>query len=150
MGEKLSTVLQIDDSRPIGDAVEKSLSSRRVSLVRCFSLCESLDYLRSVDRLPDAILMDLSLPDSRGMATLVAIVHEASGTPIVVFTDGVDEDTDTIRRGTTGYFVKGEVDLDDLSELMVNVADGRAQPVEEKTVSQVVEMVERVRNVMEG
>ena len=149
-----STVLHVEDDCSLGDAVEIALRERRVFSERRNTLCGALEYLRSAERIPDVILLDLCLPDSRGMATLVAVVHEASGTPIVVFTgtDADEGDLDTIRRGATEYLVKGTVNLGDLSQLLVHVADGRAapQPVVERTNSQVIEMVERVRDVMEG
>lgn len=150
----LMTVLHVEVDQSVCRSVELALKEKHALSIRKETLREALEYLRGTDRIPDVILLDLCLSDSSGLATLVAVVHEASGIPIVVFTgkDADEGDIDTIRRGATEYLVKGTINLRDLAQLLVHVADGRAVPevFMEKTDSQVVQMVERVRDVMEG
>jgi PAS domain S-box-containing protein len=76
-----------------------------------------------VDRLDDAIaklndrpfdvgLLDLTLPDSMGAATIDRVHKAAPGLPIVVLT-GLDDEAagvDAIRKGVQDYLVKGMVD----------------------------------------
>lgn len=147
-------ILHIEGDPATAGAVALAFGDKNVRTIQCGALHEALRYLRETERFPDVILLDLCLPDSSGLATLVAVVHEAVGTPIVVFTeqDADEGDLDTIRRGATEYLVKGTINLRDLAQLMVNIADSRAVPefVSERTNSQVIQMVERVRDVMEG
>ena len=78
---------------------------------------ESASALKSgLDRLGkdpyDAVLLDLSLPDSQGLNTFSAVHAKAPFTPIVILT-GQDDQTlalDALRNGAQDYLVKGKVD----------------------------------------
>lgn len=59
----------------------------------------------------DIILLDLGLPDSAGMDTLISIVEETAFTPVIVLT-GLDDrelGIQAIQRGAEDYLVKDEV-----------------------------------------
>lgn len=60
----------------------------------------------------DAILLDLSLPDSHGQETLAKAYAQAHDTPIVVLTGHADENLaiKTVHQGAQDYLVKGLVD----------------------------------------
>lgn len=59
----------------------------------------------------DAVLLDLSLPDSHGLGTLVRMRAAAKGIPIVVLTSIEDEalGMQLIQAGAQDYLVKGQV-----------------------------------------
>jgi len=60
----------------------------------------------------DVVLLDLGLPDSQELSTLVKVQAEASTVPVVVLT-GLDDEELTIRAvqlGAQDYLVKGQVD----------------------------------------
>jgi len=60
----------------------------------------------------DVILLDLSLPDSRGISTLITALRQAPKVAIVVLT-GLDDEAmghEAVGRGAEDYLVKGEVD----------------------------------------
>lgn len=60
----------------------------------------------------DVVLLDLSLPDSHGMATFTTVNMHAPNVPIVVLT-GFDDETlalEAVRLGAQDYLVKGQVD----------------------------------------
>ena len=58
------------------------------------------------------MLLDLSLPDSHGPATLSSLRQEAPSIPIVVLTGLSDEVTaiEAVKQGAQDYLVKGETD----------------------------------------
>jgi signal transduction histidine kinase len=60
----------------------------------------------------DVVLLDLSLPDSRGLDTFVTLHEAAKGVPIVVLTGLNDETTavESVQAGAQDYLIKGEVD----------------------------------------
>jgi sigma-B regulation protein RsbU (phosphoserine phosphatase) len=59
----------------------------------------------------DVILLDLSLPDSRGLETFLLMQAHARGVPIVVLTGYNDEATavTAVKAGAEDYLVKGQV-----------------------------------------
>ena len=60
----------------------------------------------------DIVLLDLHLPDSQGLETLIKAHTQAPGVPIVVLS-GTDDDAmalEAVRRGAQDYLVKGQVD----------------------------------------
>jgi signal transduction histidine kinase/HPt (histidine-containing phosphotransfer) domain-containing protein len=67
--------------------------------------------------MPDVVLLDLSLPDSSGLATVRAACAAIIDAPIVVFT-GHDEKTlgvAALESGAQDYLVKGQFDQDALA-----------------------------------
>lgn len=81
-----------------------------------FELVEVARLAAAIQRLQDAnfdlVLLDLSLPDSQGIATVVRVKDARPDVPIVVLT-GYDDDntaTDALRRGAQDYLVKGQID----------------------------------------
>ncbi|MBI4549784.1 MAG: response regulator [Candidatus Omnitrophica bacterium] len=68
----------------------------------------------------DVILLDLNLPDSRGIDTFVSLHGECPQIPIVVLT-GVDDQNmalQAVRKGAQDYLVKGDVDGKLLASVM--------------------------------
>ena len=60
----------------------------------------------------DAVLLDLSLPDSQGLETLSTMHSRAVGAPILVLT-GLDNETmglEAVQHGAQDYLVKGQID----------------------------------------
>jgi two-component system, cell cycle sensor histidine kinase and response regulator CckA len=62
----------------------------------------------------DVALLDLTLPDSTGVASLDAAVHHAPNLPIVILTYHNDEELaiEAVRHGAQDYLVKRHVNLD--------------------------------------
>jgi phosphoserine phosphatase RsbU/P len=60
----------------------------------------------------DVILLDLALPDSRGLETFLTMHAHSGGTPIVVLSGYADETTaiKAVQAGAQDYLVKGQVD----------------------------------------
>ncbi len=60
----------------------------------------------------DLVILDLGLPDSRGLETLVRLREGASNVPIVVMTGLDDEELaiQTVQHGAQDYIVKGQMD----------------------------------------
>ncbi len=60
----------------------------------------------------DVVLLDLSLPDSKGLDTIVGVMEHARGIPIVVLTGLNDEELAlrALHEGAQDYLVKGRMD----------------------------------------
>src|SRR5438067_7160741 len=95
-----------------GDArfIRETLRDAAVDLVHADRLSSGLEVL---SREPaDVVLLDLSLPDSRGFETFEAMRLGAPTVPIVVLSGLDDEDlaVRAVKEGAQDYLVKGQVE----------------------------------------
>jgi signal transduction histidine kinase len=118
MGPSLGLrVVLVEDDRAFASLVTTAvgLSSDPVQVITAETLAEAI---RKLDRTEvDAVLLDLNLPDSRGLATLHAILSVVSARPVVVLT-GLDDMAlarEAVTLGAQDWLIKGEVDGELLS-----------------------------------
>jgi diguanylate cyclase (GGDEF)-like protein len=88
----------------------------------------------------DAVLLDLALPDSRGVDTLTRLKHEEPAVPIVVLTGLNDRDAAarSLRNGAQDYLVKGKITGELLSRSL-RYAIERHRLLEEVNASSLVD-----------
>lgn len=113
MNRDLINILLVEDN--FGDAelfqdiLEMSQESHNFQVTHVMRLTEALIQL---DRDPvQVILLDLSLPDSQGIQTLVTLREKAPTLPIVVLTGLNNEQLaiTAVREGAQDYLIKGLV-----------------------------------------
>ena len=102
-------LLLIEASQPAAEMIINLLSQStriRFKISRCVSLGEAKGRLRK--SVPSLILADLTLPDSRGMATFREIRDLAPLAPIVVLSDTENEESAlaALRMGAEEYLCK--------------------------------------------
>lgn len=103
-------VLLIEDDR--ADARHTEIALRRVlphsSMRVAESVLSGIDQLRESE--PDVILLDLGLPDSKGLEGLQEILPVVSGVPVIVQSGLDDEEMaiEALRAGAQDYIRKGE------------------------------------------
>ena len=113
MSTEPTKVLLVEDNR--GDArllyegLEEALPEQ-FQMTHVRRLSEALEYLW--EETCDVVLLDLGLPDSHGLDTLVVTRAQAPGVPIVVLTGFQDEALagEALKGGAQDYLVKGQVD----------------------------------------
>ncbi|WP_414586966.1 ATP-binding protein [Scytonema sp. PCC 10023] len=90
----------------------KQAKSHEFSLVHVKRLREALQELCKGTY--DVILLDLTLPDSQGLASLAPLITQAPSLPIVVLTNTNDDALalEAVRRGAQDYLVKRQVNSD--------------------------------------
>jgi signal transduction histidine kinase/CheY-like chemotaxis protein len=80
------------------------------------SFAERLDTALGLlaEKTYDALLLDLSLPDSQGVSTVERVQERFPLIPIVVLTGNRDEAVvyETLKRGAQDYLVKGQADAE--------------------------------------
>jgi len=106
-------VLLIEDSpgdaRLLREAL-REVTPPPVELIHAERFDTGLEYLGKENFA--AVLLDLSLPDTRGIDTVVRMQREVGAMPIVVLT-GLDDDSmalEAVRAGAQDYLIKGEID----------------------------------------
>jgi signal transduction histidine kinase len=100
------SVLLIEDSRACALAINSMLRNSSVVAATAYTLADGL--LKLAEQEFDAILLDLTLTDSRGLDTLVAVRNCVPHIPIVVLT-ALDEAEEAIALGAQEYLLKEEV-----------------------------------------
>ena len=111
--ESSARILLVEDNAGDARLTQESLATQKVdkfTMVHVASLAAACLRLRGGHF--DAVLLDLSLPDAHGPATLSSLRQEAPSIPIVVLTGLSDEATamEAVKQGAQDYLVKGETD----------------------------------------
>jgi DNA-binding NarL/FixJ family response regulator len=117
VAEQNLKVLLIEDNPGDAELVREMLRNTPGFVVRPEVEEDLKTGLKRLENEPfDLVLLDLGLPDSQGIETLVRVNLEAPGVPVVVLTGTSDEDlgTELIRRGAQDYLVKEKLDNDSL------------------------------------
>src|ERR1700691_3609944 len=87
--ERMLSVLLIEDNESDYVLTREQLAEKNFELVWAKDLAEGLKTLK--ERQFDAILLDLSLPDTVGLSTFDAVDTQSDSTPIIVLC-GLDND----------------------------------------------------------
>lgn len=106
------------DARLIEEMIKEAEGTAHFELVHVKSLGEALQSLGANSF--DSILLDLGLPDSSGLDTLIKVHANSPEMPIVVLTGLADEavSSEALRQGAQDYLVKGRVDSNVLVRAM--------------------------------
>ncbi|MBC8167574.1 MAG: PAS domain S-box protein, partial [Bryobacteraceae bacterium] len=109
--EEINVLLVEDnpaDARLLREAV-REVEGNHIHLTHVDNLAKALTKLDQSHF--DVVMLDLSLPDAEGLATLVTTHNRAPSVPIVVLTGRDDEELAirAVREGAQDYLVKGQV-----------------------------------------
>ncbi|MFA6311623.1 MAG: EAL domain-containing protein [Sterolibacterium sp.] len=113
----LCRVLLVEDDPGDANLVRQLLRSARdmrFDIAWVTNLADARQHL--LDSPPDVVLLDLSLPDSNGLATVTAGRQAAGALPLIVLTgrDDTGFALQTLEMGAQDYLVKGSFDNDGL------------------------------------
>jgi DNA-binding NtrC family response regulator len=106
-------ILLVEDNRADAVLLQEMLmrdAQGQFNLAWTSSLRETLDRIEREHF--DAILLDLSLPDSYGLDTITRLCTAVPAMPILVITGLTDEQiaAEAVRCGAADYLVKGQTD----------------------------------------
>ena len=122
-------VLLVEDDPMIGDALSTALHdvAYAVHWVRTAQL--AIDAIRETE--PEAVLLDLTLPDIDGMELLRRVRGQGCKAPVVVITarDAVDARVRTLDLGADDYIVKPFAVAELLARLRAVVRRQAGQPI---------------------
>ena len=112
------TVLLIEDSEVDAALVSEMLAHARglrAKVIRYDRLDNGLVQLQKGG--VDIVLLDLSLPDSRGLETFEQVSPMAPDVPVIVMSSHRDEDlaVTAVRNGAQDYLMKGQVTIESLA-----------------------------------
>ena len=103
-------VLLVEDSNPDAQVLQALLREHGFEITRAISLSQALAALKTTT--PDAILLDLSLPDSTGLDTVARVLDATQSIPVVVLTGTANEGMAiaAVAAGAQDYLQKGLTD----------------------------------------
>ncbi|MFO8010463.1 MAG: PAS domain S-box protein [Dehalococcoidia bacterium] len=146
MSNKPVQVLMVEDNpgdiRLIQTMLDE-VSDQSFSLVYADCLKEGIEHLASNE--PDVVLLDLGLPDSRGLDTLNKLQSQATALPVVILTGLYDEDIaiEAVKSGAQDYLVKGQATGEALARSL-------SYAIERKALEESLrESEEKYRNLVE-
>ncbi|HUK24852.1 MAG TPA: response regulator [Terriglobales bacterium] len=104
-------VLLVEDNAADGQAFRQYLEERpagEFKVHQAESLQAALQWLENDSC--DVILLDLGLPDSQGLQTLIRIKACAANTPVLALSETNDEEIESraLQKGAQDYLVKGQ------------------------------------------
>ena len=113
----MSTLLVIDDEPNIVFSIKETLSSPTVSVISAGTAREGIEMVRQ--RRPDAVILDVRLPDQSGLEAYDKIRQIDQRLPVIVMTAFAKTDTaiEAMCRGAYEYLVK-PVDFRRLKEVV--------------------------------
>jgi signal transduction histidine kinase/DNA-binding response OmpR family regulator len=123
--EETLHILLIEDNAAEAFLLQESLArvSRPPDVIHADTLDSALRYLK--ENTIDAILLDLALPDSEGLATLEQANAAADYLPIIVLTGLEDEAvaTEAVRKGAQDYLIKGQTGARQLMQTILRAVE---------------------------
>ncbi len=150
------TLLLIEDLTAEAELIEALLEEVEDISWQIIVASRLQDGLKQLSAMPvNIVLLDLSLPDSYGMDTLITVKNQAPTVPIIVMTVTNDRQLalDALRLGAQDYLIKGKFDGELLSR-SINYAIER-QRIKAELQQQIERerllgrMSERIRNSLE-
>ena len=121
MNRNMIKVLLVNNSLRDGRRIEGLLNNSKVAdfdlvSVRWLSAARE----RLINEKADVVLLDLMLPDSRGLQTFDKIHADAPDVPIIILSGHEDEELGVaaVRNGAQDYLVKGEMDSNILARTL--------------------------------
>ena len=127
--------------------VLKSFHDERFQLIHVKRLLEAKKHLQQEQY--DAILLDLTLPDSVGLNSLQEINQLAPSVPIVVLTNNSDEQLalTAVREGAQDYLIKRKINVEGLvRSLQYAIERKRAAETMRLTNRNLCSQIEHARN----
>ncbi|MBI2831979.1 MAG: response regulator [Chloroflexi bacterium] len=97
------------DARLVQEALKESLNKFTIKIVE--KLEQGLDFLLSED--VDVVMLDMNLPDSQGLETLIKFQCRFPRLPVVIMTAVADEvvAVQAVQQGAQDYLVKGQASV---------------------------------------
>lgn len=108
----------VEDETLLLQAITKKLKISGMDVLSCASGQQAIDYLKSLDELPDAIWLDYYLKDTNGLAFMQELKQNASWTdiPVLVVSNSASPDKvhNMLGLGAKKYILKAEYRLDEI------------------------------------
>ncbi len=134
MSQQSPTIMVVEDETLLLQAITKKLKLSNLDVISCASGQQAIDYLQSLDELPDAVWLDYYLKDMNGLAFMQSVKENPkwTGIPVVVVSNSASPEKvhNMLALGAKKYILKAEYRLDEIIEMMLNLIaeTGKSEP----------------------
>lgn len=122
MAKDQTTIMVVEDETLLLQAITKKLKLSGLDVVSCASGQQAIDYLNSLDQLPDAVWLDYYLKDMNGLAFMQTIKDNPKwqDIPVVVVSNSASPEKvhNMLALGAKKYILKAEYRLDEIITMM--------------------------------
>lgn len=137
MSKENPTIMVVEDEVLLLQAITKKLKLSNMDVLSCSSGQQAVDYLNSIDELPDAIWLDYYLKDMNGLAFMQELKSNKkwADIPVLVVSNSASPEKvhNMLGLGAKKYILKAEYRLDEIIAMIRDfIADSApAKPSEE-------------------
>jgi two-component system chemotaxis response regulator CheY len=118
MSKQNPTIMVVEDETLLLQAITKKLKLSGIDVLSCASGKQAVDYLNSLDELPDAVWLDYYLKDMNGLAFMQELKQNPKWTniPVLVVSNSASPDkvSNMLGLGAKKYILKAEYRLDEI------------------------------------
>lgn len=118
MSKVKPTIMVVEDETLLLQAISKKIKLSNMDVLSCASGKQAIDYLNSVERLPDAVWLDYYLKDMNGLAfmQLLKTNPKWENIPVLVISNSASPDkvNTMLGLGAKKYILKAEYRLDEI------------------------------------
>lgn len=118
MSKESPTIMVVEDETLLLQAITKKLKLSGMDVLSCASGQQAVDYLNSMDVLPDAVWLDYYLKDMNGLAFMQELKAkpEWATIPVIVVSNSASPDkvSNMLALGAKKYILKAEYRLDEI------------------------------------
>jgi len=122
MSKANPTIMVVEDETLLLQAITKKLKLTNLDVISCASGQQAIDYLGSLDEMPDAVWLDYYLKDMNGLAFMQALKEDPRWTniPVLVVSNSASPDKvhNMLGLGAKKYILKAEYRLDEIIEMI--------------------------------
>ena len=122
MSNKNPTIMVVEDETLLLQAITKKLKLSGMDVLSCASGQQAVDYLSSLDELPDVVWLDYYLKDMNGLAFMQELKQNPAWTdiPVIVVSNSASPDKvhNMLALGAKKYFLKAEYRLDEIIQMI--------------------------------
>jgi len=118
MSKQNPTIRVVEDETLLLQAISKKIKLSNMDVLSCSSGQQAIDYLESIDTLPDAVWLDYYLKDMNGLDFMQKLKANPKWTniPVLVVSNSASPEkvSNILGLGAKKYILKAEYRLDEI------------------------------------
>jgi putative two-component system response regulator len=148
------SILLVEDEKAVARLIELSLKQEAGTNINVHNEAYLEEAMKkNAEFHYDIVLLDLNLPDSRGMATLSTFIQRFPDTPIIILTALEDPEfaLSVVKEGAQDYLIKGETEPPVLLRSIYYSIERNKMLIEKKKAQQELQVsYERLKKISDG